>query len=139
MSWRPAADRSRRNSTDDAIGDQVDAYAMCAIDALGIAAMLGRDTRIESVDVTTGQPIIITTTSGHTGWEPTGAVVLIGADAAGGPSADCCCDYLNFFTDQAAAEAWTRSNPGVPGQILNQTQTQAEDLGTRLFQPLLAE
>ena len=119
------------------IGDQVDAYAMCAIDALGIAAMLGRDTRIESVDVTTGQPITITTTSGHTGWEPTGAVVFIGADAGGGPSADCCCDYLNLFTDPSAAEAWTRSKPGVPGQILNQTQ--AEDLGTRLFQPLFAE
>ncbi|TCM50652.1 alkylmercury lyase family protein [Kribbella sp. VKM Ac-2568] len=119
------------------IGDQVDAYAMCAIDALGIAAMLGRDTRIESVDVTTGQPITVTTTGGRTGWEPAGAVVFIGADAGGGPSADCCCDYLNFFTDQDSAEAWTRSNPGIPGQIL--TQTQAEDLGTRLFQPLLAD
>lgn len=119
------------------ISDQVDAYAMCAIDALGIAAMLDRDTRIESIDVTTGQPITVTTTSGHTDWEPAGAVVFIGADAGGGPSADCCCDYLNFFTDQATAETWTRSHPGIPGQIL--TQTQAEDLGTRLFQPLLAD
>ncbi|MFC5262052.1 alkylmercury lyase family protein [Kribbella qitaiheensis] len=119
------------------IGDQVDAYAMCAIDALGIAAMLDRDTRIESVDVTTGQPITVTTTSGHADWEPPAAVVFIGADPGGGPSADCCCDYLNFFTDQATAETWTRSHPGIPGQIL--TQTQAEDLGTRLFQPLLAD
>ncbi|TCN44842.1 alkylmercury lyase-like protein [Kribbella orskensis] len=110
---------------------------MCAIDALGIAAMLGRDTRIESVDVTTGQPIIITTTSGHTDWEPAAAVVFIGADAGVGPSADCCCGYLNFFIGQASAEAWTRNHPGIPGQILNQTQ--AEDLGTRLFRPLLAD
>jgi len=31
---------------------------MCAIDALGIAATLGRDTRIESLKVTTGQPML---------------------------------------------------------------------------------
>ncbi|WP_344749754.1 organomercurial lyase, partial [Kribbella aluminosa] len=43
-------------------GGGVDVYAMCAIDALGMAPMLGRDTRIESVDVITGQPITVTTT-----------------------------------------------------------------------------
>ena len=74
---------------------------------------------------------------GRNTWEPAEVVVFVGADTGGGPSADCCCDYLNFFTDQPAAEAWIRSHPGVPGQVLNQTQ--AEDLGTRLFQPLLAD
>lgn len=118
------------------IGDQVDVYAMCAIDALGIAAMLGRDTLIESADVTTGQPITVAMTGSHTSWEPAGAVVFIGAEAGGGPSADCCCDYLNFFTDHAAAEAWTTSHPQIPGHILNQTE--AEALGARLFGHLLA-
>jgi hypothetical protein len=118
------------------IGDQVDVYAMCAIDALGISAMLGQDTLIESVDVTTGQPITVTTSGGHTSWEPAGAVVVIGADAGGGPSADCCCASLNFFADRATAQAWTSAHPHVPGQILDQAE--AEDLGTRLFQPLLA-
>ncbi|MEU4191624.1 alkylmercury lyase family protein [Kribbella sp. NPDC026611] len=118
------------------IGDQVDVFAMCAIDALGIAAMLNRDTRIESVDATTGQPISIATTAGTSTWEPASAVVFIGADAGGGPSADCCCDYLNFFNDRDAAESWTRSHPAVPGQILDQAE--AEELGARLFQPLLA-
>jgi hypothetical protein len=118
------------------IGDQVDVYAMCAVDALGMAPMLDQDTLIESVDMTTGQPVTVTTTGGHTRWEPAGAVVFIGADAGGGPSADCCCDYLNFFTDQAAAQAWTTSHPQIPGQILNQTE--AEGLGARLFGHLLA-
>lgn len=118
------------------INDQVDVYAMCAIDALGIAAMLGRGTRIESIDVTTGRPITITTAAGHTNWEPSEAVVLIGADAGGGPSADCCCDYLNFFTDRSAAEAWIRSHPAILGQVLDQAE--AEALGTQIFQPLLA-
>ena len=62
-------------------------------------------------------------------------MVFIGADSGGGPSAECCCDYLNFFTDPAAAQAWTTSHPDVPGQILDQAE--AEDLATRLFGHLL--
>ncbi len=53
----------------------------------------------------------------------------------GGPSADCCCDYLNSFTDIGAARAWTATHPHVPGQIL--TQAEAIDLGARLFGHLL--
>lgn len=116
------------------IGDRVDVYAMCAIDALGMSAMLGQDTRIESVDVTTGQPVTVTTTSGRSTWVPAEAVVFIGADG-GGPSADCCCDYLNFFTDLATAEAWTAAHQHIPGQILDRAE--AEDLGSRLFGHLL--
>ncbi|WP_020389681.1 organomercurial lyase [Kribbella catacumbae] len=116
-------------------GDSVDVYAMCAIDALGIAPMLERDTLIESVDVTTGQPVTVTSRNGRATWDPSTAVVFIGATAGGGPSADCCCDYLNFFTDHAAAEAWTAIHPHVPGQILNPAE--AENLGARLFGHLL--
>jgi hypothetical protein len=121
------------------LGDRatgVDVYAMCAIDALGIAVMLDQSTLIKSVDLTTGQPITVTTTKGHTHWEPATAVVFIGADAGGGPSADCCCDYLNFFTDHAAAVSWMATHPQVPGQVLDHAE--AEQLGARLFAPLLA-
>jgi hypothetical protein len=119
------------------IDDRVDVYAMCAIDALGMAAMLGADTRIDSTDVTNGHPVRVTTTgAGHTSWDPATAVVFIGADGVGEPSAECCCDYLNFFTDQAAAAAWTAAHPHIPGQILSQAE--AEQLGAQLFGPLLA-
>jgi hypothetical protein len=121
------------------IGDCVEVYAMCAIDALGMSAMLGEDTRIDSVDVMTGHPVTVSTTASTTGgvtsWDPSEAVVFVGADAVCGPSADCCCDYLNFFTDAAAAQAWSAAHPRVPGQIL--TQPEAEDLGVRLFGHLL--
>jgi hypothetical protein len=121
------------------IGDCVEVYAMCAIDALGMSAMLGEDTRIDSVDVTTGHPVTVSTTAGTTGgvtrWDPAETVVFVGADAAGGPSADCCCDHLNFFTDAAAAQAWSAAHPHLPGQIL--TQPEAEELGGRLFGHLL--
>ena len=118
------------------IGDRVDVYAMCAIDALGISAMVGEDTLIESVDVTTGRRVTVATTGGRTTWDPKTAVVFIGADAGGGPSADCCCDYLNFFANHAAAQAWTSAHPNIPGQILDRPQ--AEDLAVRLFGHLLA-
>jgi hypothetical protein len=118
------------------IGDQVDVYAMCAVDALGIAPMLRQDTVIESIDVTTGGPISVVTRNGRSAWAPSGAVVFIGADAGGGASADCCCDYLNFFADRSSAQAWTAEHAAVPGQIIDQSE--AEALAARLFGHLLA-
>ena len=117
------------------IGDRAEVYAMCAIDALGVAAMLGEDTRIDSVDVTTGHPISVVMSGHGTTWDPADAVVFVGVDAPG-PAADCCCDYLNFFTDTTAAQAWAVAHPQVPGQIL--TQAEAESLAARLFGHLLA-
>jgi hypothetical protein len=118
------------------IGDRVEVYAMCAVDALGIAPMVGADTLIASVDVKTGRPITVVTRDGRSTWEPSEAVVFIGADAGGGPSADCCCDYLNFFADRSAGEAWMAAHPAVPGQVISQSE--AEDLAARLFGHLLA-
>ena len=118
------------------LGDQVEVYAMSALDALGMSALIAQDTRIDSVDITTGQPITVTTCDGQTSWEPATTVVFIGAVSGGGPSADCCCDYLNFFVDHDAAHAWVSGHPRVPGQILGQAE--AEDLALRLFGNLLA-
>jgi glycosyltransferase XagB len=87
------------------------------------------------VDVTTGHPVTITTTSGHTRWEPATTVAFVGADASGGPSADCCCDHLNFFTDQRAARAWTqrpiRTSSAWTDALwrLNPDQTSGQDRG----------
>ena len=117
------------------IANRVEVYAMCAIDALGVAPMLDRDTRIDSTDASSGRPVSLTTTAGRTSWDPTGAVVFVGSIAGGGPSVDSCCGYLNFFADDATAKAWTAAHPEVPGQIL--TQRLAETLAVRLFEPLL--
>jgi hypothetical protein len=116
------------------IATGTDVYAMCAIDALGIASMLDADIHIDSTDQITAQPVR-TTTAGHTRWEPASAVVFLGATAGGGPSADSCCNYLNFFTDAARANAWTTAHPHIPGQVLNQQQ--AETLAAQLFGGLL--
>lgn len=131
FSARPTRHRVRIGRHPDA----VEVYAMCAVDALGISAMLGADTRIDSVDVTTGRAVSVTTAAGRTSWDPPGAVVFVGADAASGPSANRCCDYINFFTDRANASAWTLSHPHIPGQILSRGE--AERLGARVFGQLL--
>ncbi|GAA0671916.1 hypothetical protein GCM10010193_25280 [Kitasatospora atroaurantiaca] len=110
-------------------------WAMCAIDALGIPVMLGRDADITSTDPVTGRPIRVEFTGGRARWQPASAVVSHGVRAAGGPAASACCGYLRFFTDRATAAHWIEARPGLSGEIL--TQTQAERLGTAIFGPLL--
>jgi hypothetical protein len=139
FSATPTRHRVRIGGADSEIGqgsDDVDVYAMCAIDALGIAAMVGRDTRIESVDLTTGTPVTVTIRGDRSRWHPLGAVVFVGADTCSGPSADNCCEYLNFFADRESARAWIRTHPQITGQLLDHHE--AEDLGVRLFGHLLA-
>src|SRR5208282_5745849 len=53
--------------------------AMCAIDALGIPAMLGTDAVITSADPVSGEPVQVRFTSGVPAWHPAGAVVFYGA------------------------------------------------------------
>lgn len=124
FSARPTRHRVR-------IADGVEVHAMCAIDALGISPMLGADTTIRSTDPTTGEPVTV-----GSRWDPETAVVFLGA-TAGGPSADCCCGYLNFFAGPATARAWMRANPQVPGRLLDQHQ--AHELARKLFGTLLRE
>ncbi|WP_235671213.1 organomercurial lyase, partial [Aeromonas caviae] len=79
------------------------AYAMCAVDALGMSAMLGAEVMIESVDPDTGDSITVTVRGQEATANPATVVVFIGAEAGQGPSADTCCIYLNFFTDREVA------------------------------------
>lgn len=63
-------------------------YAMCAIDALGMADMLGRNMVIASLDPRSGDAIRVTVENGHVSWRPDSAVVFVGADLPSGQ--DCC-------------------------------------------------
>src|SRR5690606_32750228 len=45
-------------------------YAMCAIDALGIAQMLGRDTAITCTDPVTGEHVSVSSRGGGSTWTP---------------------------------------------------------------------
>jgi hypothetical protein len=112
------------------------AYSMCAIDALGIPAMLGSDADIMSADPVTGAEIGVSFRDGTAVWQPQSAVVLLAFSQCGGPAAEVCCTTLNFFTSSASAESWAAAHPDTPGQILSQAK--AEALGREVFGRLLS-
>jgi hypothetical protein len=96
-------------------------YAMCAIDALGMSAMLGHPVTITAAEPATGHPITVEADGSTARWAPDSAVVFAGAtDDACCPSADRTCGYINFFTAAQAARDWAASHPEVTGVILDQ-------------------
>ena len=94
-------------------------YAMCAIDALGISAMLGRPVTITAAEPGTGRLITVEADGDRALWKPKRAVVFAGATGD-----DCCpsvgraCGYINFFTSARAARKWADNNPGISGRVL---------------------
>ena len=93
-------------------------WSMCAIDALGIPAMLGRGVVITSRDPVTGEPVTVTAGPDRaTVWQPGGTVVYLGSRGCPGPAATVCCDALNFFTSTASARTWAREHPDVTGNV----------------------
>jgi TnpA family transposase len=113
-------------------------WSMCAIDALGIPAMLGQDVVITSRDPVTGEPVTVTAGPDRTTvWQPGGTVVYIGSRSCSGPAAAVCCDALNFFTRTASARTWAREHPDVTGNIAGQSR--AEEIARQTFGALLAD
>ena len=47
-------------------------FANCAVDSLGIAAMLGRDVDVRSLDALTGEQVTASSRGGHWTWQPGG-------------------------------------------------------------------
>jgi len=117
------------------LGSGVEISAMCAIDALGIPAMLHTDAIIISADPVTDQPVTVTVHTGQYRWNPATAVVFYSHAAGTGPSADCCCNDLNAFTDPTTAGAWMQAHPTVAGELLDAAA--AEHLGRHIFGDLL--
>ena len=113
------------------------AYSMCAVDALGVSAMVAASVQIRSADPATCEPIFVAVDESGTVWEPDTAVVFAGRTAGqcGGPSAATCCGHMNFFTSHATAAAWASDHPGVTGGILSQGRALA--VGRQIFGQLL--
>jgi len=112
------------------------AYAMCAIDALGMSAMLGRPVTITAAEPGTGRIITVRAEGRQARWHPRTAVVFAGsAGNACRPSADRSCGYINFFATARAARAWARRHPEVTGTLL--TREGALNCGIAEFGALL--
>jgi hypothetical protein len=123
-------------------------FSMCAVDALGIAAMLGTPVTITSAEPGTGSPVTVTVPAGgvRAVWAPGGAVVFEGELAGCGPApdavvpsvaAEACCGVINFFTSRQSARAWAAAHPEVTGRTLSQKDALA--IGRQIFGHLLHE
>jgi hypothetical protein len=109
--------------------------SMCAIDALGIPAMLDADAVIDASDPVSGDAVRVRCTGGAAAWEPASAVVFYGARPEAGPAAAVCCGYLRFFATRATAQAFAAAHPEADGTVLDQDA--AQRLGAEIFGALL--
>jgi hypothetical protein len=112
--------------------------AMCAIDALGIAAMLERPIEVVSRDPLSGGEVWVRVDPGDGAWwEPDQAVVLAGSACSGGPGYRGCCDVLNFFESGEHALQYLLAHPDVSGHAI--TIPEAIETGRTIFGDLLKD
>jgi hypothetical protein len=116
------------------LADGPAAYAMCALDALGVPQMTRRSGRIRSADPTSGQPITVEVDDQGWHWQPATTVVLAGLATMGdacGSVAGCCCPYINFHARLADADAYRQAHPAMAAEVLDQAEAVAAAL--RIF------
>jgi hypothetical protein len=98
----------------------VEVFAMCAIDALGIAFMLDEPTHVHSKDPATGAPIQVTVRiSGDSEWSPANAVVVLACSESGATSADCACPHTNFAVCARDGRRLLEAVPESCGSVLS--------------------
>ena len=91
-------------------GHQV--FALCAIDALGIHAMLGEDITVESHCVECDRELrIIIEGSKIVSSTPEGIVVYVNDGNVCGRVSDTCCPHINFFCSDDDLCQWMWENP----------------------------
>ena len=113
FSGRPTAHRVR-------FPNGHEAFAMCAIDALGIAPMFGEPIEIRSADPLTAEEIHARVApSGAVESRPDSAVVVGGAHDHEGDSCASCCPVLNFFASAQNARQWLDEQPDVRGEVIS--------------------
>ena len=114
-------------------------HAVCAIDALGVAAMFGTDVVIESSCRVCGGGIEIGTAQGGKSLSYARPVdVVVWYDLVySGCAAVSCCRSIAFFCSVAELQQWVSAqNPQPTGYRL--TLYEALEVGRALFEPVLA-
>jgi hypothetical protein len=118
--------------------DGQEAFAMCAIDALGIAPMLDQPIEITSHDPLSDEPFRAhLTADGSASWQPETAVVVAGVNDRAADSCNRCCPVLNFFASTENAERWLDEHPEVRGHVI--TIQDAIAAGRAIFADVLTE
>lgn len=116
--------------------------AMCAIDALGIGAMLERDIAVRSVCRQCARPLAIRTRSqgrelGQV--EPQRIVVWSGHRYASGCAASSLCTLQAFFCDDAHLETWRANSPAADQRGVRLNLPEALEVGQAIFAPTRTE
>lgn len=112
-------------------------WACCAIDALGIPAMVGvAGTVFAQIPGGEGEVRVQVGPTGAPIAEPAEAVVLAGV-AGDGTTACCACPFINFFGSEATASAYQDQHPELTASLLSIAN--AATAGRRLFGDLLAD
>jgi mercuric reductase len=122
-----------------AIAGGASVQSLCAIDALGAGAMLGRDTIVDSACRFCGTPVrIATRDSGRAlgSVSPSTAVVWAGQRYADNCSATSGCTLKAFFCSEAHLAAW-RERADRDGVGFTLALEAALQIGLALFPPLL--
>lgn len=102
------------------------AFAMCAVDALGMSAMLGRPVTIAAAEPGSDRVITVEIDDDRAAWTPDTAVVFAGTTGdACCPSVDRTCATISFFTSHEAARHWSHHHPDVTGILLDQPEALA--------------
>jgi hypothetical protein len=113
--------------------------SLCAIDALGIGAMLDRDTSISSVCRECGRPISIATQRQGTALRsvsPIDTVVWAGMAYEGNCGATSSCTQKVFFCCDADLEAWTARQPRTSSGF-RLSLDEAHQIARAIFAPML--
>jgi hypothetical protein len=117
------------------IADGPQVWAMCAIDALGIPAMIDRAVTIDTTDPITAQPITVHVTPNGVRAVPAGPVVFVGRRDCDGSAEQTCCDVINFFASRHSAARWGAVHVEAGGEMLELGA--AAELGQLIFGRLL--
>jgi hypothetical protein len=115
-------------------------HAMCAIDALGVGAMYGTNTVIESRCRLCHAGIDITTVDHGRRLEtvlPAEAVVFAGIGYRGGCAATSLCTTIAFFCGDAHLYQWRSAQPPKPSGY-RLSSDEAFEVGRAIFGPVLA-
>ena len=121
------------------LGDRV-LNAMCAIDALGVGAMYGRDVAIDSTCAACGDAIRVETRDDGRAlksFTPEGAIVWSGVAYADGCAATSLCTVRAFFCSDEHLASW-RETEHPDGKGFRLSMDEGLQTGVAIFAPLLA-
>lgn len=115
------------------------AYALCAVDALGIAFMLGEDITIQSRCPDCERDLSIVVKQGRiTSRDPEETIVFISDEGHCGRVSDTCCPLINFFCSESHLQEWKWRNPW-SSRGTTYTLEDALEYGRRIFGDMLVK